>query len=172
MEENFTAVKPKAAPGKELSPRERAAARAKEVRDNNSGNLDDGNDEFAIDLDIIPDDWSYEWKAHSVMGAVDPSHQIQLRKKGWEPVPASRHPELMPTGYTGDTILRKGMILMERPMELTKEARDIANRNARLQVRAKEEQLSAAPPGQFERNNKDNTLVKVKKGYEKIEIPE
>jgi hypothetical protein len=45
-------------------------------------------------------------------------------------------------------------------------------RRARLQVRAKEEQLTAAPQGQFERSNKGNDLVKVKKGYEAISIPD
>jgi hypothetical protein len=41
-----------------------------------------------------------------------------------------------------------------------------------MQVRAKEEQLAATPAGQFERANKDNSLVKVKKSYEAMPIPE
>jgi hypothetical protein len=63
------------------------------------------------------------------------------------------------------------MVLMERPMELTLEARAIEARRARLQVRAKEEQLVAAPPGQFDRQNKDDSLLKVKKSYEAIPVP-
>lgn len=176
MEEDFTTIAPapsgRRAAARELTPRERAKLRATAIRDNNGGDMDDGTDEFYIDRDIVPDGWDYEWKSHSIMGAVDPSHEVALRKRGWEPVPASRHPELMPTGYAGETILRKGMILMERPMELTEETRSLELRRARLQVRTKEEQLSAAPPGQFERSNKDNSLVRVKRGYEKVEIPE
>jgi len=32
--------------------------------------------------------------------------------------------------------------------------------------------LNAAPSGQFERQNKENSLVKVKKSYEAVPIPE
>lgn len=79
---------------------------------------------------------------------------------------------MMPYGYKGNEITRKGMVLMERPSEITDEVRQLEYRRARLQVRAKEEQLSAAGPGQFERSNKGNDLVKVKKGYEAMPIPE
>jgi hypothetical protein len=64
------------------------------------------------------------------------------------------------------------MVLMERPLEITEEVRAAELRRARLQVRAKEEQLSSTPQGQFERSNKGNDLVKVKKGYEAIAIPD
>ena len=119
-----------------------------------------------------PDGWSYEWKMRTVLGAEDPAHQVALQRKGWEMVPASRHPEMMPLGYTGTMIIRKGMVLMERPLVITQEARDIENRRARLQVRAKEEQLSAAKPGEFERANKGENLARIKKGYEAMPIPE
>ena len=90
---------------------------------------------------------------------------------GWEPVPASRHPSMMPDSGGYNTIERKGMILMERPEEVTQEARIAEQRRARMQVRQKEEQLNSAPSGQFGRNNKDNSLVKVKKSYEAVPIP-
>lgn len=157
---------------RELDPRERAKLRAKEVLENNGGDLDDGTDDFKIDRDIIPDGWAYEWKTYSVMGAVDPAYQVQLAKKGWEPVPASRHPELMPVGSTEKTITRKGLMLMERPLELVERARDIDKKRARDQVRFKEQQLTQAPAGQFERSNKDSPLVKVKKTVEAMEIPD
>jgi hypothetical protein len=79
---------------------------------------------------------------------------------------------MMPLGYTGSMIIRKGMVLMERPLVITEEARAIENRRARLQVRAKEEQLSASKPGEFERSNKGNEMTKIKKGYEAMPIPE
>lgn len=151
-------------------PRERAARRAAEVR-GHIGVMDEGTDDFYIDSTIIPDGWSYEWKTRTVMGAEDPAYQVALARKGWEPVPASRHPELMPVNSKDAIITRKGMVLMERPLELTEEARSIENRRARNQVRAKEEQLSAAPAGQFERSNKDSPLIKVKKSYEAMPIP-
>ena len=158
-------------PSRGEDPRERAAKRAAEIR-GHVEDLDEGTDKFYVPQSIIPDGWTYEWKTLTVLNAENPAHQVELARRGWEAVPASRHPEMMPHGWTGKTILRDGMILMERPKEITDEALSIRYRRARSQVRAKEEQLVAAPPGQFERNNKDSSLVKVKKSYAPTEIPQ
>lgn len=157
-------------PMREEDPRTRAARRAAEIR-NHVGTMDDGTDEFYIPPELIPEGWTYEWKRKTVLGQEDPAHQVALARKGWEPVPASRHPSFMPDDDQYSTIERKGMVLMERPAEVTEEARLIEQRRARLQVRQKEEQLNSAPQGQFERNNKENSLVKVKKSYESMPIP-
>jgi len=153
----------------EEDPRARAARRAAELRDH--GSLEEGEDKFHIDLRVIPDGWSYEWKMLEVLGKQDPSYQVNLARKGWEAVPRARHPEMMPDNYPGNTIVRDGMILMERPKEITDEARAKDYNLARNQVRAKEVQLGAAPQGQFERDNKGNSLVSVKKSYEGIAVP-
>jgi hypothetical protein len=163
-------VRPVRPTSKDESPRDRAARRAAEVRSHNNGDMDDGTDEFYIDKSSIPDGWSYEWKTHAVTGMDMTAYQTNLRRKGWEPVEASRHPELMPRGEIGSEITRKGMILMERPKELTDEAKEIEKRRARQQVTNKQEQLNAAKPGEFERANKDSSLVKVKRGYEPMPI--
>jgi hypothetical protein len=64
------------------------------------------------------------------------------------------------------------MVLMERPKELTEEAKGIELKKARNQVRQKEAQLSAAAgPDQFGRDNKGNSLVKISKSYDAIPIP-
>ena len=176
MTDEFKQVRPAMRPGtgpvEEESPRERAARKAAELRAHRNGDLDDGTDEFFVEPGIIPDGWTYEWKTKTVLGAEDPAHQVKLARDGWEAVPASRHPDMMPAGYKGVEITRKGMVLMERPSEITDEVRQMENRRARLQVRAKEEQLAAAPAGHFERSNKGNDLAKVKKGYEAMPIPE
>jgi hypothetical protein len=78
----------------------------------------------------------------------------------------------MPTGYKGETIIVDGQQLMERPEEITEEVKKIDAQRARRQVRAKEEQLVAAPQGQFERSNKDQPLVKIRKTFEPMAIPE
>lgn len=156
---------------KELSPLQRAEIRAKEIFDNLGDGIED-SDEFYIDLDIIPDGWTYEWKTHTIFGKVDPTYQVTLARRGWEPVPSSRHPELMPVGTDEKNITRKGMILMERPKEVTEEVRRIEKKSAKNQVRAKEEQLSMAPQGQFERSNKDSSMVKVGRSFESIPVPE
>ena len=156
---------------REESPRAAADRRAAEIFDHLGGDVDSSTDEFYFDPSSIPDGWSYEWKRHTILNAADPTYEVALRRMGWTPVPASRHPEMMPTTGGGDTILRKGMILMERPAAVTERVKEIERKRARDQVRAKEEQLSSAPSGQFERANKGNPLAQVKKGYEAIPIP-
>lgn len=155
---------------REEDPRVRAARRAAELREH-IGDGDEGIDEFYVDLSIIPPGWSYEWKRKITMGAEDPTYQVHLRKAGWEPVPTSRHPELMPLDGNYPIIERKGMVLMERPAEISDESRDRELRKARNQVRQKEAQLNSADSGQFERENKGQSLVKVNKSYERIPIP-
>ncbi len=152
----------------ENDPRTRAAKRAAELREH-LGSMDQGTDDFYIDPRIIPDGWSYEWKRHTTLGAQDPSYAVSIAQRGWEAVPASRHPELMPDNYVGGTIERKGMILMVRPLEITNEVRALELRKAREQVGQKEQQLKGMPAGPnspFEpRGNK------IDRSYETIAVP-
>lgn len=154
----------------EEDPRTRAARRAAELRDHR-GSMDEGTDEFYIDPRIIPAGWSYEWKRHSTLGAEDPAYQVKLSRDGWDSVPRRRHMEMMPDNYVGNTILRKGMILMERPLEITNESKARDLRVARSQVQQKEAQLSGAPSGTFERDNKGSKLASITKSYEHMPIP-
>lgn len=156
---------------KDEDPRARAERRAAQIKANRGDYDPDSIDEFYIDPAIIPDGWSYEWKRHTLLGKEDPSYQISLARGGWEPVPASRHPEMMPTGKTFAIIERKGMILMERPASLTKEARDVELRRAKGQVRAKEAQLGATPDGTMTRDD-PRVRPNVKRSFEPIPIPE
>jgi len=154
------------------NPRDRAARRAAELREHR-GAMDEGTDEFYIPLDIIPDGWDYEWKRKLLLGQEDPAYQVQLARNGWEAVPADRHPEMMPSTGNFAVIERKGMILMERPKEITDEVRAADLRRARQQVRQKEEQLNSAPDGTLQRKKSDgSSLASVKKSYEAIPIPE
>lgn len=154
----------------EETPVERAARRTAELRGH--ADVDEGNDEYFVEPGVIPTGWSYEWKMKTVLGAEDPAHQVALARKGWEYVPVSRHPDMMPIGYKGNEITRKGMVLMERPLEITQEARQAELRKARMQMRDKEAQLTQAKGGEFDRTNKGDPLVKINKKYEAIPIPE
>lgn len=158
------------APMREEDPRTRAARRAAELRDH-LGDLDEGTDDFYINRADIPPGWEYEWKRRLLMGAEDPAYHVALARAGWEPVPTSRHPSYMPNSGHHPTIERKGMILMERPAEISEESRAIELRKARNQVRQKEAQLNSAEGGQFERANKDQSLVKINRSYDSIPIP-
>jgi hypothetical protein len=148
------------------SSRERAARKAAEIREN-IGDLDEGVDEFYVDPKIVPDGWTYEWKRKSAMGLENPSYMTALARTGWDPVPTVRHPFFMPTEGAHPIIERKGMILMERPKEITDEVKGIEVKKARGQVRQKEQQIKGAPEGTLER-----TLHKVKKSYEPLPVPD
>lgn len=150
---------------REEDPRARAAKRAAEIRGHRTAQSLDETDRFKVNADEIPPGWTYEWKRKTVYGKEDPAYEVELARGGWEPVPASRHPSMMPKGKF-ETIERDGMILMERPKELSDDARAAELRRARLQVRSKEAQLNASPDGTFERDRPT-----VKKSYEAMPIP-
>jgi len=156
-------------PMREEDPRERAAKRAAELRGHHGDN-DSGTDVFYVNLDIIPDGWTYEWKRHTIYGQEDPAYQIRLANEGWTPVPVSRHPEMMPYNTTEQVIMRDGQILMECPTEIIVERRNADMRKARDQVRHKEQQLAGAPDGTMTR---DHAQVKpnIKKSFEAMPIP-
>ncbi len=156
---------------REMSSVERARLRSAELLEHGTDQLDDAIDEFAFDMRVIPDGWTYEWRTHTVQGKEDPSYAVQLDMKGWQPVPVQRHPEMMPKDYSGSTIVRKGMMLMERPKEITDRARMLEKRKALDQVRIKEDQLRSAPPGTFERGTHHGAPVKVGRNYEPILVP-
>ena len=88
-----------------------------------------------------PAGWTYEWKMRSVMNEEQNHYIVELSRNGWEPVPLSRHPEMMPHGWQGETIEVEGLMLMERPEVLTKEDRAEEARLAREAVYTKERQL-------------------------------
>lgn len=155
---------------REEDPRARAARRAAELRQH-LGDMDEGTDEFYIDPDTIPEGWSYEWKRKTVMGAEDPAYTVAVARRGWEAVPAYRHPEMMPKGMTAATIERKGMVLMERPKDITDEVRTNDQRAARRAIQAKEEQLFQAPNGQFDRDH-PQIRPRVKKSFEPVPVPD
>ena len=157
-------------PVRGANPREEAKKRADAIR-GHLGDLDEGTDDFFIPLEVIPEGWTYEWKRHTTAGAEDPTYQVALLRAGWEPVPLSRHPEMMPSNSKDQIIIRKGMILMERPTEIVEERRRIENKRARDQVRAKEAQLSGTPEGTLTRDHKE-VRPKVKKSFEPMPVPE
>ena len=154
---------------REDDPRAAAARRAAEIR-GHLGGMDEGTDEFRTPE--APPGWEYEWKRRTLLGQEDPAYQVSLARMGWEPVPASRHPSMMPESNKYLIIERKGMVLMERPTELVEEARLIERRRALGQVRAKESQLAGTPDGTLSRDADPRTRPNIKKGYEPMSIPD
>lgn len=157
-------------PLRDDDPRARARARAEELR-NHGSLIDNGADEFYIPPEIIPDGWHYEWKTHSILNQEQGTYLMQLAREGWTPVRASKHPEMMHKGAGDDPIMRKGMILMECPLEIIEERRRQQLKLARDQVRFKEAQLAGTPDGTMTR---DHAQVRpsIKKGFEPMPIPD
>ena len=145
-------------------PRRDAAERAKQILEH-VGQFGEQAGDFDFDQSIVPEGWSYEWKELTVMGMTNASRQIELARFGWEPVPTSRHPEMMPAGSTERSIIRKGLQLMERPAEVTEIAKKQELRAAQMQMRSKKEQLEGAPVGAFEGHNNGKSLAKIKTDY-------
>lgn len=88
-------------------------------------------DIFHVPPELVPPGWTFQWVAVSVVGNTEilMDQNLQMAENGWRPVPAERYPgRFMPAGHKGN-IIRGGQMLMERPEELTKEARreDIIN---------------------------------------------
>lgn len=91
---------------------------------------------FYIDPASIPPGMDYNWKRLTFAGQEDKEHQIGLAENGWIPVPAKRHPDKAGRDADPDSaIIRGGQILMERPSELTREARDEHTAQSREQIR-------------------------------------
>jgi len=147
---------------------ERANRRAEELKSHNNATVDEGTDKFATP--IPPDGWSYEWKVKSVMGYVDAAYLQKMARSGWEPVEVSRHPEMMPRGSVG-AIERDGMVLCERPAQITEEIKRRDERNARAQVRMKEGQLDPKGKGGLISREDAQMAPKINKSHD-LYVPE
>jgi hypothetical protein len=110
-------------------------------------------DEFFVPIEEIPDGLTYEWKRFSVNGLEDPYYLAQMREQGFEPVPPSRHPNWVPPGYNSPHIVKGGMLLMDRPVEFTLEARAEAHDAANKQIREAEQRLGKTPVGEMTRDD-------------------
>ena len=105
----------------------------------------------------IPDGMTYEWKRISNLGQEDRRHQVNLARNKWVPVPADRHPEIggdpllpdqhnRPHPHEGSIVI-DGLMLMERPIEITRMVQQDDLRLAKGQVRDQFERLKLVPDG-------------------------
>lgn len=109
-------------------------------------------DKYYVDPTKIPDGWSYEWRTYTVVGKENPQYQVQLQRSRWRPVPARRHPELMPRDYDPNgAILIDGMMLMERPSAITDFQRQRDKQEADAPIKNIRDKLTGAPQNHFPR---------------------
>ena len=153
---------------------ERARKRIADLRAQ-YGDLDEDSDSDVY-LDRFyaeaPPGWTYEWKTHTVFGKNFPHYSTQLLRTGWAPVPAGRHRELLYPEYDGDSIIIDGLMLMERPKELTDRRRMRERIKATEQVRNSEAKLVEAPPGTAPRDQHRKTTPRVGSTVGPIGIPD
>lgn len=96
-------------------------------------------DKLYIPKDLAPPGMEYGWGNHSVLNVPTPERMMELRRRGWDPVPAERHPEMAfseffaPAAHMKGYILRGGSILIERPIEYGKiEREQLESRNYQI----------------------------------------
>ena len=130
---------------------------------------DDDGDRLRINKDEIPDGMDYQWVTDSILGQPAPQRRARFERRGWSPVPANRHDgKFMPRGFQGE-INVDGLVLMERPLEISVRARQKGYVTARDQVRAKEAQLTGGDiPGVTLDTHHESAVRKnkVNKSYE------
>lgn len=108
-------------------------------------------DKFHIDPADIPDGMSYQWIAITVAGAEQRNSIAQFQQNGWEAVPMSRYPgRYGPANHQGklnnDPIVIDGLMLCERPIELTIEAREEEIGSAKELIRTRNDQFVPRMP--------------------------
>lgn len=105
--------------------------------------------EFFVPPNLIPPGFSYEWKRFETVGLPDKENMNTAHRAGWRAVPATRagHEVLIGVNYSGDTIVKGGLMLMERPKVLTDAARLRENKEAQQALSDKEAQLHGGTPG-------------------------
>lgn len=140
---------------------------------------EDTPDRLRIPISMIPEGMSLQWVTNSVLGQPVPQHRAQFEKKGWTPV----HQEdfdgrfdgmFMPRGADGE-IAYEGLVLMARPIEFTKRAKEQDRRNAREQLQIQEAALRGGQLDGVTLDTQDKSALNynhVKKSYERIQIPE
>lgn len=127
--------------------------------------------EFDIPPGYIPQGWSYQWIRASTVGKEDPDNLMARAATGWQPVPLSRHRTMMPDSYKGSYIERKGLILMERPLEITEEMRRRDQKIAKQVVRDKEISLGETPANTLPRDADPRTAPRIESDFYR-EVPQ
>ena len=141
-------------PGREARSVARRGATMARDRDGNAvyRRRDAISDPFAIPEDLTEADWDRQWIRVSVHGWEDVDNQVGMQENGWRPISANRpgwEGRFMPPGYKG-AIQKSGLMLMERPMSLTEEARAEERRVTKGQTETQRQSFGMALPAGFE----------------------
>lgn len=140
-------------------------------------------DKYHVPQDLVPDGMTYQWCRAFYMGLEDRRNIANLMRNRWTPVPADREGHEI---FGGDTttpdpvtgrkhpyeggIILDGLLLMERPAEITKIVRQRDQAKARSQVRQQVERLKLVPDGTMG-NEKNERNVNMRRDRD-LSIPE
>lgn len=147
----------------------REAARTPEGEKRLQRNRKRAEDRFFIDPKIVAEakarGVSLEWKRESSYGKADVNHMMNLQDNHWSPVQAGHYPGLV--------VKQDGMILMERPLYLTQEARQEDYQIATDQVRGVGAKITETPDGTMTRDHPSvRANTRINRSYEPMTIPE
>jgi len=136
---------------------------------------EEDDDRLYVPRDIIPPGMDYQWVTCKIYGRPEPQRLARFQRQGWSPVPADRHEGLyMPRGYTGPIEI-DGLMLHERPMEYTRQARLHEAKKARNQIAIKEAQLKGGDLPNVTLDSRHQTAVasnRIRSSFERLTIPE
>lgn len=143
----------------------------------NDVNAVEGPDRLHIPQDQIPDGMDLMWVTDSVLGQPVPQHRAQFERKGWTPVHTAHDFDgrfdgrFTPKGQAGECNV-DGLVLMARPLELTRKALDQDKRRARDQVRIKEQALYGGDIGASGADHPSaRNFNHINRSVERIDIP-
>jgi hypothetical protein len=107
---------------------------------------------------------TYEWKVMTVYNQPATEAITNWKLNGWKEVPAGRHPSF--TNASPDSqeaIIRGGQVLCERPIEVTRMAREMDRQAAADQVNSQLERLQLRA-----KHTESTRVTKLKQQYEAI----
>lgn len=107
----------------------------------------EGQDRFSIPRELIPAGTDLQWVVYEILGQPAPQERIKFERNGWRAVTADQFDRrfdgmFMPKG-SKEEIRVEGQVLMERPMELTMEAREEERQAALSAVGVQERRLQS-----------------------------
>lgn len=136
-----------------------------------TGRISVSDDPYSIDVNEIPPGMSWQWIARTVMGKDDGKIRMrwtQMARNGWEPVDGARVPQF---GVASGMVDLGGLVLCERPREMTDEAREEDYARAVNQVSAQMNRLEDTPNDQLPRKDRHGkSLVSVRRDREGIKV--
>lgn len=138
----------------------------------------DSPDRLRIDPSLIPEGMSAMWVTDSVYGQAVPQHRSEFERKGWTPIHQDDFDNqfngmFMPKGAPGE-INVDGLVLMMRPVEMTKKAEIADRRKAWEQVAIKEQALRGGdiPTTLDSRHPTALNTNRINKTMERVVIPD